>query len=294
MTTRKILLTTTISLLLAACGGSGTPPGTPTAMSVAPGAAAGTAIVSFTPPASPGSSAITGYTVLAAADNGDAVMASGTGSPITVTGLTPKTAYLFSLVASNEAGTSFPATTGMLKFFSVVETFTEPKTMPPMRASTVFTGAFTYDTTNNVVSSLGGSITQAMTPNGSVTLTNQLDAAAATVNGVDGFLVSTFALPTTDVFSPSGFAPGGTLYFGYPTATNPSQGGVGNTYAMIWVNRADPAATIGQAQIDKLAYGDCTAGSMMMNKCMTGTTVAGYGVIGTMGGYPSAQVITER
>jgi len=176
----------------------------------------------------------------------------------------------------------------------VEETFTEPMTMPPMRAATVFTGTFTYDTTNKVVSSLRGSITQAMTPTGTVSLVNQLDATAATPGGVDGFLVSTFALPTTDVFAPSGFAPGGFNYFGYPTATNPKAGGVGNTYAMIWVNRADPTTPIAQLQIDKLAYGDCTAGSMMMNKCMTGTTSAGYGTIGTMGGFPSAQLITER
>jgi hypothetical protein len=67
-----------------------------------------------------------------------------------------------------------------------------------------------------------------------------------------------------------------------------------NAYAMIFVNVADPAATIEQLQIDKLAYADCTSGGMMMMSCMTGTTVAGYGRTGTMAGEPVSQVVTER
>ncbi len=107
--------------------------------------------------------------------------------------------------------------------------------------------------------------------------------------------MTTFALPTTDTFDPSGFAPGGTQYYGLSTgAPNPKTGGVGNAYAMIFVNTTDPAAELAQAQIDKLAYGDCTAGGMMMTTCMTGTTVAGYGRAGTMMGQPVSQVTTAR
>jgi hypothetical protein len=69
---------------------------------------------------------------------------------------------------------------------------------------------------------------------------------------------------------------------------------VGNAYAMIFVNTADPTTALVQAQIDKLAYADCTAGGMMMNTCMTGTTMAGYGRVGTMMGQPVSQVVTER
>jgi hypothetical protein len=133
-------------------------------------------------------------------------------------------------------------------------------------------------------------------PMTTVSLVHQLSAVPVTLDGVDGLLVTTFALPTTDTFDPSGFAPGvGTQYYGLSTgAPNPKNGGVGNAYAMIFVNTTDPAAELAQAQIDKLAYGDCTAGGMMMTTCMTGTTVAGYGRPGTMMGQPVSQVTTAR
>jgi len=128
-----------------------------------------------------------------------------------------------------------------------------------------------------------------------VTLAHQLDATAVSLGGVDGFLVTTFALATTNTFDPSGFAPGGTQYYGLSGgATNPKNGGVGNAYAMIFVNASDPTAALAQEQIDKLAYADCTAGGMMMTTCMTGTTMAGYGRMGTMMAEPVSQVITEQ
>ena len=68
---------------------------------------------------------------------------------------------------------------------------------------------------------------------------------------------------------------------------------MGNAYVRIFVNLADPTASPTQAQIDKLAYADCTAGGMMGATCMTGTTVAGYGSLGTMSGYPVSMVIRK-
>jgi hypothetical protein len=78
------------------------------------------------------------------------------------------------------------------------------------------------------------------------------------------------------------------LYYGFP-GVNP-----GNAYARIFVNSADPTAPLTQAQIDKLAYADCTSGGMMGATCMTGTTVAGYGTVGTMNGYPVSQTVTKQ
>jgi hypothetical protein len=66
----------------------------------------GQATVSFTPPGSTGGSAITGYTVTS---NPGGITASGTGSPITVTGLTNGTAYTFTVTATNAAGTGPPS-----------------------------------------------------------------------------------------------------------------------------------------------------------------------------------------
>lgn len=298
MRASAVLLAMALGLFLSACGGGdGTAPGSPTDVSVAPGATAGTAVVSFVAPASVGSSAITGYTVTTTPGG---ITATGTASPITLTGLTPRTGYTYSVVATNGQGDSAPATTGLLRFYSVVETFHEPKTQPN---DSIFTGTFTFDTTARTVSNLTGSLTESMTkvdgvfgpPMTTVALGNQLSSVAATPGGVQGLLVTTFKLTTTNTFDPSGFAPGGTEYYGLSTgAPNPKNGGVGNAYAMIFVNTADPTTALEQAQIDKLAYADCTAGGMMMNTCMTGTTIAGYGRTGTMMGEPVSQVVTER
>jgi len=304
----KLFLAVLAGMFLAACGSdsstttTATAPGAPTALKVAAGTTTGTASVSFTAPTSNGSSAITGYTVTA---NPGGITAKGATSPITVTGLTPQTAYTYSVVATSSAGSSTAATTGALNFYSIVETFHEPMTQPN---DSIFTGTFTYDATNKAVSNLTGSLTQSMTkpdpncvsggmgmgtscyggPMTTVTLGNQLSAVADATLG--GLLVTTFALPTTDTFDLGGFAPGGTQYFGL-TAGTPNNH---NAYAMVFVNTTDPTTALTQAQLDKLAYADCTAGGMMMTSCMTGTTLAGYGRKGTMNGVPVTQVITKQ
>jgi hypothetical protein len=60
------------------------------------------ATVSFTPPASNGGSAITGYTVTS---NPGGIKAKGQRSPITVRGLKNGTAYTFTVTATNKMGT---------------------------------------------------------------------------------------------------------------------------------------------------------------------------------------------
>lgn len=288
----KLFMTALLGLCLAACGGgnSASAPGAPTAVSAAAGTTAGTAAVSFMAPASNGGSAITGYTVTA---NPGGITATGPTSPITLTGLTPQTAYTYSVVATNGVGNSPAATTGTLNFYNIIETFQEPMTQPN---NTIFTGTFTYDSTNKTVSNLNGLLTESMTkvagvygsPMTTVSLVNQLSSVADATLG--GLLVTTFTLTTTDTFDLGGFAPGGTQYFGL-TAGTPNNH---NAYAMVFVNTTDPTTTLTQAQIDKLAYADCTAGGMMMTSCMTGTTVAGYGKVGTMKGYPVSQVISKQ
>jgi hypothetical protein len=224
-----------------------------------------------------------------------AISASGTQSPLVLSGLSPKVAYTFSIVASDGMVASAPATTGLVTLYDVVETFREPMTQPN---DTIFTGSFAFDATNKAVWNLTGSLTESMTkvngvyggPMTTVSLLNQLSAAPILLDGVSGILVTAFALTTVDTFTGGGFAPGGTEYYGLREGTPNNH----NAYAMIFVNATDPTATPSQAQIDKLAYADCTAGGMMMSSCMTGTSVAGYGVKGTMGAYPLSQVISQR
>lgn len=293
MNTIKLLLAVLSSMILVACGGGSTAnaPGAPTAVVVTAGTTVGTtASVSFTAPTSDGGNAITGYTVTAAPGG---ITASGTASPITLTGLTAGTDYTFSVTALNSVGNSAAATVKNINSYNIVETFHEPMTQPN---DSIFTGSFTYDSVSQTVSNLTGSLTQAMTMMGPMTtvpLTYQLSAVYDATLG--GLLVTTFTLNSTDTFDGGGFAPGGTQYFGLSTgAPSAKNGGVGNAYAMVFVNTADPTAALTQAQIDKLAYADCTAGGMMMSTCMTGTTVAGYGKKGTMMGVPVSQVITKQ
>ena len=196
--------------------------------------------------------------------------------------------------------------------YNVVETFFEPATQPN---NTIFTGSFSFDDVAKTVTNLTGTLTESMTGGcatisgcpgsyGSVPMTlvnlgHQLSATYDPTLG--GLLITTFALSTTNTFYDAGTGDNwtpqtgvdvGGIYYGWPTAKNPFKGGVGNAYAMIFVNTSNPTAALTQGQIDKLAYADCTAGGMMGAVCMTGTTVAGYGSVGTMGGYPVSQTIS--
>lgn len=82
---------------------SGTPsaPGAPTIGTVTVGD--GRASVAFNAPASNGGSAVTSYTVTS---NPGGLTASGSSSPIVVTGLTNGTSYTFTVTATNSIGTS--------------------------------------------------------------------------------------------------------------------------------------------------------------------------------------------
>lgn len=185
--------------------------------------------------------------------------------------------------------------------YNIKETFKEPDTDP---RDTIFIGSFDFDNVTKTVTNLKGILSESMTghqiayPNDDMTwltLNYQLSSIAVDTNGDsinDGLLVTTFLNNSTDTFSTmgggNGWEPGSgyALYSGFPGA-NP-----GNAYARIFVNMTNPLAPLTQAQIDKLAYADCAPGGMMMATCMTGTTVAGYGAIGSMSGYPVSQEIT--
>lgn len=78
---------------------SATVPAAPTAVSAVAGN--GRATIYFTAPSDNGGSAVTGYKVTS--DPG-AITATGTGSPITVTGLTNGTSYTFTVQAENAVG----------------------------------------------------------------------------------------------------------------------------------------------------------------------------------------------
>jgi M6 family metalloprotease-like protein len=78
-------------------------PGAPTGVTTTPGP--GKATINFTAPADHGGSAITGYTATCVAAGQPTKTASGTSSPITVSGLVGGVVYSCSVAASNGAGT---------------------------------------------------------------------------------------------------------------------------------------------------------------------------------------------
>ena len=283
-----------------------TVPGAPTGVSATAGATSNKVIVTVGATNS-GGSPITGYTVTSRPAG---IIANGVASPLSVTCPSGCAGYAFSVSASNLIGSgasSSPA--DVITAYTVVETFYEPDTQPK---NSMFVGQFTFNSTTKSVSDLHGTLSEAMTgtsvayPNDTmtrVTLANQLSQTPVSLGGVDGLLVTTFKLSTTDTFSNNpvyggtdGWSPGSGmgLYYGYPTAASPGAGGVGNAYAMIFVNTTDPTSALAQAQINKLAYADCTAGGMMGGACMTGTATGGYGTLGTMSGEPVSQVITKQ
>ena len=274
-----------------------TVPGAPTGVTATAGTTSTTVSVGIGATTS-GGSPIISYTV---SSTPSGITARGDASPLTVTCPTSCTGYAFSVVADNAIGSGAPsALTDVITTYKVVETFYEPDTQPN---NSLFVGSFTFNSTSGTVSNLHGILSEAMTgssiayPNDTMTwlpLNNQLSSAPVTLGGVRGLLVTTFKLSSTNTFSTGmgddGWSPGtgNAIYYGYP-GTNP-----GNAYARIFLNLANPTVALTQAQIDKLAYADCTPGGMMGATCMTGTTVAGYGTVGSMSGYPVSQTITKQ
>jgi hypothetical protein len=230
---------------------------------------------------------------------------TGPASPVTVTCPSSCAGHRFSVAATNDQGTGPPsAPADVVTAYSVVATFHEPDTQPN---DSIFAGSFTLDATTGAVSGLRGRLSESMTggsspyPDDSMTwlpLEHQLSSVPVALDGEAGLLVTAFLLDITDTLSPDprfggtdGWSPGtGTgLHFGFPGGVNP-----GNAYARILVDPADPTGAPTQAQLDRLAYADCTPLGMMGSTCMTGTSVAGYGTLGTMGGHPVSQVTTRR
>lgn len=248
-----------------------------------------------------GGSPITGYTVTSSPAG---ITATATAAPIIVTCPSTCTGYTFQAMASNRIGQgALSAAIDVLTDYNIVETFHEPDTQP---RDSVFIGSFTFNSSTSTVLNLHGLLSESMTgtqlayPADNMIwlpLNNQLSAVSDPVLG--GVLVTTFLNNNTSTFSTmaggDGWSPqagvdNGGIYAGFPKlANNP-----GNAYAMIFVNTANPLAPLTPAQLAKLAYADCAPGGMMGAACMTGTTVAGYGAVGTMSGYPVSQKITKK
>lgn len=179
---------------------------------------------------------------------------------------------------------------------------------------TWFYGSFTYDSDTQTVSNLSGKINQAMDGGPGVSewvyMTNQLSSIAVDTDNDgtnDGLVVSTFKNNDTNAFDPNN--PSYTLgsFFGGTFGTNGKMGavytsGTENAFVSVFINLADPTATLGQSQLNYIAYGDCTPAALMPRngsgtKCMTGWN--GYNANGDLipggtmkGTLPNSQTIT--
>lgn len=180
--------------------------------------------------------------------------------------------------------------------YNVTTTWFEPDTQP---RNSIFSGSFDYDPTTHAVSNLSGQLSESMTGTNAsdmtwLPLTHQLQTWHDASLG--GTFAATFLNNNTNTFytglggdgwSPQSGVDAGGIYYGFPRpANNP-----GNAYALIFVPDS-PTTALSQAQLDRVAYADCAPGGMMGAVCMTGTSVAGYGAIGTMSGVPLSQNIT--
>jgi hypothetical protein len=100
----RLALAAITGVLLVGCGGGNGQPDAPSIGTATAGNAEAT--VTFTPPLNNGGADITNYTVTSIPGS---FTASGSASPITVTGLTNGTAYRFTVTATNIGGTSVPS-----------------------------------------------------------------------------------------------------------------------------------------------------------------------------------------
>lgn len=197
-----------------------------------------------------------------------------------------------------------PLAQAAVSTYNVTTTWFEPDTQPN---DSIFIGSFTFDNVAHTVSNLNGILSESMTgtnvgyPHDTMTwLTLGYQLQSWHDASLGGTFAATFKNSNTATFcdsamcgspadnwSPQTGVDVGGVYNGFPKpAKNP-----GNAYALIFVPDS-PLTSLTQAQIDKLAYADCAPGGMMGAVCMTGTSIAGYGAIGTMSGYPVSQVIT--
>ena len=255
-------------------GGLGGASATTLGLSVAPGSS-GTATVNVTLSGSTDS-----ITKISVSVNPDNVTAAANAASVEVSGLLANSPHSFTVTVTTGSGGSVSSTSHPLAFYDILETFSEPECMQ----DTVFTGSFTFDMTDKTVSNLSGTLTECMYDGPpTVQLENQLSAVSTLLDGTRGWLAATFAVTTTATFADGSWAPGGIKTYGND-----------NAYALVFVPAGDPAQSLTSAQIDWLAYADCTPDGLMGTACMTGTTVAAYGRVGSMNGYPTAQITTER
>lgn len=201
---------------------------------------------------------------------------------------------LLTAVVTTLAMTGAPMAQASLFNYSVQETFIEPAYGG--LHDTVFNGTFTYDSLAKTITSLTGTLSEAMTwaknPGGAQTLLNlSYNPVASSIDANGGITAYAFLLPQTNIYSDGA----------YGTTASTKLSNVANAYVSIYLTASELSGSIGQqmalasANFGHLFYGDCQPGGMMGPTCMTGWGAAGSwgGTSGSMGGYPTSELVTQ-
>lgn len=179
-----------------------TVPGAPTIGAAIPTGQT-TATVAFTPPSSDGGAAITSYSAISTPGS---ITATGSSSPITVTGLTASTSYTFKVRATNSVGN------GSYSGDSASITTNAVPTVPgaPTISGAIATGGTTADVSFSAPASNGGSPITSYTilsSPGSITATlSQAGGGTFNVTGLTPGVTYTFTVKATNAVGDSSYS----------------------------------------------------------------------------------------
>ena len=235
-------------------------PGTPTIGTATAGNAS--ASVGFTPPASNGGSPITGYTVT----SNSGAFATGTASPITVTGLSNGTAYTFTVTATNAMGTgaASAASNSVTPVAPPVVTGLSPTSGPTAGGTTMILTGTNFSGTTAVT--FGATAATGFTVNSATQITATAPAGTGTVDVRVTTAGGTSATSAADQFT----------YVNAPTvsAVSPSSGPRtgGTTVVLTGTNFAGTTA---------VTFGATAATGFTVNSAtqITATAPAGAGTV---------------
>jgi len=197
-------------------------PGAPTGVSAVGGNTQAT--VSFSAPASNGGTAVISYTVTSSPGG---ITATGTSSPITVTGLTNGTSYTFTVTATNAGGTG--AASSPSNSVTPAGSPTAPSTVTAVAGNTQATVTFSGATANG--SAITG-YTVTSSPGG-ITATGT--SSPITVTGLTNGTAYTFTVTATNAqgTSSASGASNSVTPAGPPTAPTSVSATAGNTQATV-------------------------------------------------------------
>ena len=198
----------------------------------------GQATVSFTAPISNGGSPITGYSVTS---NPIGFIATGSASPVTVSGLINGATYTFTVTATNAIGSGLP---------SPASNSVTPSTRPDAPTDVVATAGDGQATVsfNAPVSNGGSAITGYSVTSSPAGFTGSGSASPVTVTGLNNFTTYTFTVTATNINGNS--APSSASNSVIPgTVINPTTG-------HIWIDRNLGASRVAASSNDAQAYGD--------------------------------------